>query len=982
MPRRHLLVTIAFTIAASLSGHAQSGVSLSSAASPSAGQPGIQSISVTGSGFPAGTIAPADVTVVVEPASGGASSSTQASAVATVLGTTRRVTFQIPASISVNVPTAYLVSISGRTTTGVAFASTNKASLTVNPQARIVSLTPGSVLPGSTTSIAIATQYTNFVQGATQASFGPGVSVGGGAAGGFGLVTVLSPTSATAQIAVSATAASGFRSVTVKTGVQAAMLANGINVGTSPPANQPPLITSVAITAAIVGQPCTYQVQATDPDGDGLQFALTQAPAGMTVSATGLIAWTPTAAQTGPQSVSLDVTDGRGGKATQSFAVTVAAANRPPVITSSAIGVGTAGSAYAYQVVATDPDGDALSYQLTQAPSGMTVSATGLIAWTPTAAQTGPQSVSLDVMDGRGGKATQAFTVTVAAANRPPVITSSAIGTGAEASPYAYQIVATDPDGDALSYQLTQAPSGMTVSATGLIAWTPTAAQTGPQSVSLDVTDGRGGKATQTFTVTVAAANRPPVITSSAIGVGTAGSAYSYQVVATDPDGDALTYQLTQAPSGMTVSATGLIAWTPTAAQTGPQSVSLDVTDGRGGKATQTFTVTVAAANRPPVITSSAIGVGTAGSAYAYQVVATDPDGDALSYQLTQAPSGMTVSATGLIAWTPTAAQTGPQSVSLDVTDGRGGKATQAFTITVAAANRPPVITSSTIGVGAEASPYAYQIVATDPDGDALSYQLTQAPSGMTVSATGLIAWTPTAAQTGPQSVSLDVTDGRGGKATQAFTVTVAAANRPPVITSSAIGVGAEASPYAYQIVATDPDGDALSYQLTQAPSGMTVSATGLIAWTPAAGQTGPQSVSLDVTDGRGGKATQAFTVTVAAANRPPVITSSAIGVGTAGSPYAYQVVASDPDGDALSYQLTQDAERNDGERDRADYLDAHGRTNRPAECQPRRDRWARRQGDSGVHGNSLGCRFGAEPRADREPGWALYGRNECGGAR
>ena len=46
----------------------------------------------------------------------------------------------------------------------------------------------------------VTSQFTNFVQGTTQASFGPNIKVSGGPSGGFGTVTVTSPTSFTATL--------------------------------------------------------------------------------------------------------------------------------------------------------------------------------------------------------------------------------------------------------------------------------------------------------------------------------------------------------------------------------------------------------------------------------------------------------------------------------------------------------------------------------------------------------------------------------------------------------------------------------------------------------------------------------------------------------------------------------------------------------------------------------------------------------------
>jgi hypothetical protein len=85
--------------------------------------------------------------------------------------------------------------------------------------------------------------------------------------------------------------------------------------------------------------------------------------------------------------------------------------------------------------------------------------------------------------------------------------------------------------------------------------------------------DGGGGSSTST--------NNAPVITSTAGTTAEQYEAYSYDVEATDADGDTLTYSLTTAPLRMTIaSSTGLIAWTPTASQVGDNSVVISVTDG------------------------------------------------------------------------------------------------------------------------------------------------------------------------------------------------------------------------------------------------------------------------------------------------------------------------------------------------------------------------------------------------------------------
>jgi RHS repeat-associated protein len=96
--------------------------------------------------------------------------------------------------------------------------------------AKILSVNPNSGQSGQTLSVTITGENTHFAQGVTQASFGAGISVGGGQAGEFGSVNVLSPTSATAQLQIGASAAAGLRTVTMKTSQEEASLAGGFAI--------------------------------------------------------------------------------------------------------------------------------------------------------------------------------------------------------------------------------------------------------------------------------------------------------------------------------------------------------------------------------------------------------------------------------------------------------------------------------------------------------------------------------------------------------------------------------------------------------------------------------------------------------------------------------------------------------------------------------------------------------------------------------
>ncbi|MBI1917260.1 MAG: DUF4114 domain-containing protein, partial [Planctomycetes bacterium] len=204
--------------------------------------------------------------------------------------------------------------------------------------------------------------------------------------------------------------------------------------------------------------------------------------------------------------------------------------------------------------------------------------------------------------------------VFLAQLNRAPAFTSVADVEALALRRYVYQATAADPDGDTLAYALLLGPAGMAIDgASGQITWDhPTANEVGNHAVAVRVEDGRGGFDLQHFTLAVRdnVPNRPPVFTSTPVVEANVNTLYRYQAAARDEDGDPLTFALATGPADMAVEAdSGLVSWTPSGAQAGPQDVTLTVSDGRGGTATQVFTVIagIEPGNHPPVIFSDPV---------------------------------------------------------------------------------------------------------------------------------------------------------------------------------------------------------------------------------------------------------------------------------------------------------------------------------------------------------------------------------------
>ncbi|WP_460203034.1 Ig-like domain-containing protein, partial [Scytonema sp. NUACC21] len=157
--------------------------------------------------------------------------------------------------------------------------------------------------------------------------------------------------------------------------------------------------------------------------------------------------------------------------------------------------------------------------------------------------------------------------------------------------------------------------------------------------------------------------------------------------------------------------------------------------------------VVLAQLNKAPVIETKPNTEIIGSQSYRYDVKATDPNSDVLTYKLLVSPEGMTIDEkTGVITWDTAATNKGNHAVYLEVSDSRGGVTEQQWTLSVidAPPNRPPIFTSTPVVDAAINTPYQYDADAIDPDADNLSYKLALGPEGMIVDpTTGEVKWTP-----------------------------------------------------------------------------------------------------------------------------------------------------------------------------------------------------------------------------------------------
>ena len=621
------------------------------------------------------------------------------------------------------------------------------------PVPTIASLSPAGVVVGAA-AFTLTVSGANFVSGA-QIVFG-GTALN---------TTFVSSTSLTAPVSTAQVAAAGSSAVTVVNpgGIASAPASFAVFsklsiVTTSLPSAQAngSYDTFLAATGGV--PPYTWSAS-------GLPGTVTLNPATGEIKGT----WP----STGSFSVSVSVNDASGQRASTQYGVTVSTPPIPlQIVTPSPLAPATVGQPYSAIFAA---NGGTSPYTFTlqgTAPPGLPFSQ-GVLNGTPTTP--GTYSFTIAVTDAANNSASKAFVLVV----QPAALTvtgsvsdatvgasiSDTFGASGGVPPYAFSASGSLPTGAKFSGS----------AQSGTLAGTLTAA--GTFTFAVTAMDSAGSTASKSFTIHVTV---PAVtITTASLPNGQVGVSYSAQLGATGGV-PPYAWSVGGLPAGLSASGAGAINGTPTAA--GVFSVTATVNDTAGGKASQSYAVTIAAAGL--TVTTTSLGNGVVGSAYSAALGAaggTPP----YSWTVTGLPAGLSASGAGAISGTPTA--TGVSTVGATVTDSQGAMASASFKVTISAA--PLTITTATIAGGTAGTAVSVNLGAA---GGVPPYTWTIGglPQGVSASSGGAITGTPTAV--GSFTVTATVTDSAGSTASTSLSWTIGLPAAPPLTLS---GLPASANP-------------------------------------------------------------------------------------------------------------------------------------------------------------------------------------------
>ncbi|MEI6411758.1 MAG: HYR domain-containing protein, partial [Bacteroidota bacterium] len=432
-----------------------------------------------------------------------------------------------------------------------------------------------------------------------------------------------------------------------------------------------------------------------------------------------------TCANTGPNTVTFTANDGKGNTATCSATVTVSDVTPPTVVCKNAtVNLSAAGtvSITTATVFQSGSDNCGTVNQVSVTPNSFTC------------ANTGPNTVTLAVNDGKGNNNTCTATVTVADVTPPSVTCKNAsvnLNAAGAASITTADVFQSGSDNCGVVNQVSVTPNSFTC------------ANTGANTVTLTVNDGKGNNNTCTATVTVSDVTPPTVVCKNAtVNLNAAGTASitTADVFQSGSDNCGTVNQVSVTPNSFTC------------ANTGPNTVTLTVNDGKGNNNTCTATVTVVDNIAPKMICQPAtIQLNAAGQA---SLTPAQVNGGSFD--------NCSISNLSVTPNTFTCANQGTNTVTLTGTDPSNNSSTCTAVVTVVDLIAPvAVCKAASVVLGSNGTFTIPASLINNGSSDNCSFNLSVLPAVVTCANIGIT------------TVTLKATDGNGNTSTCTAQVTV-----------------------------------------------------------------------------------------------------------------------------------------------------------------------------------------------------------------
>ncbi|GAB5562177.1 MAG: hypothetical protein SynsKO_38240 [Synoicihabitans sp.] len=652
--------------------------------------------------------------------------------------------------------------------------------------------------------------------------------------------------------------------------------------------------------------PVSVLLAGSDVEGDPLTFAILDLPINGQLTGSGENqVYVPAPNFAGTDRFTYTVSDGASTSTEGEILIQVDSVNDAPVAQNRSLAVNE-GETVEVSLVATDVDGDPLTYEILSGPEHGTLTGSApVFQYQPSDNYDGVDVITFRASDGFLFSNEAMISVAITNLNDPPTVAPVAVSTDEDTS-VQFDLGGIDPDGDALVAVEVLSPGSGTLSINGTIAtYTPAADFNGAEEFSFLVNDGEFDSGTVVASINVDPVNDAPVAQPDTVSL-EEDSPTAIIINASDVDGDTLSLVVVNGPSHGILAGTELEpVYTPDENYFGPDQITVQVSDGTTVSEPVTIDITVAPVNDAPVVVVTPIE-GNEDEILTFTLTVEDAENDPVSFQITVPPllGDLVVSPQGEFVFTPALDANGADSFEVVASDASASSEPVQIPLNLIAVNDAPFAEDAAISTDRNIA-VDLTLAATDVDGDALNYSITSSPSSGTLSGTlPNLTYTPNADFAGSDQFSFQANDGNLTSSVGTVSITVVATNRAPIALDGA-EVLAEDTPASVTLVASDLDGDTIIYEIVDSPAHGTL--TGVapdLVYTPDENYFGTDEFSFRVNDGLLDSVLAIVTLTVTPVDDAPVAVPQALAV-LEDDVLPILLSGSDPEGAALDFQIS-----------------------------------------------------------------------------
>jgi len=536
----------------------------------------------------------------------------------------------------------------------------------------------------------------------------------------------------------------------------------------------------------------------------------------------------------------------------------------------------------------TDPISTALQwYKFTNPTNGIvnSFSVDGTFTYTPNTGFIGTDSFQYYVLDHCGLYELAYVYLTVVGPNGNPIASDQTISSLNEDAAFtgALNSLVTDPENDAITFQLTTTPTSGTLQlfSNGSYTYSPPPNFTGNVSFTYTACDivGQCDQGVVSLTVNNTD-NDPPQLLNDNLTINEDSSAQLNVSLNDTDDSASITYTIVSQPTSGTVTllnTSGLLTYTPNANYFGEDSFTVQACDGVNC-ATSTVSIQVTGINDAPSSAPFVINITEDSNSNGNISTFSDPENTALVFSTPNGNSipGLTINANGSYQYIAPANYFGSQNISIQACDSENLCTASTFTLNVSAVNDLPVVFNDSYSINED------QVLTGnlsngefDIEGGALLYTTNQTIQGgsLLLNPNGQFTFTPSANWFGSQTIAITVCDSQSGCETSQLTINVASVNDAPSSTPANLASNED------QVLSgnlltycSDVENSTLTFALQNAPASgtLTLNSNGSFTYVPSANFFGNVSSTYQVCDANNSCVTGLLSISVVNVNDAP----------------------------------------------------------------------------------------------------------------